>query len=280
MSRFCLPIDRVASAYRVGRVFFAEFAGKHSLQNHRRGWQCMAVWALAALTLAAASDRLPAQTAPVVKTPAAAAKPQSEKPGEATAGGPDVKPQADAEGWVPLFNGRNLEGWKLTKFGGDGEVEVVEGELILNQGGPLTGVTWTKAFPKVDFEISLEAQRVEGTDFFVGLTFPVRDSHASLIVGGWAGSVVGISSLDGRDASENETTQVMKFDNGKWYKFRVRVTADRIKAWIDDAAVVDVSIKDRKVTTRNEVTLSQPVGLATYDTKAAIRKLRYRIIKP
>lgn len=240
----------------------------------------MAVWALAALTLAAASDRLLAQTAPVVKTPAAAAKPQVEKPGEATAGGPDVKPQADAEGWVPLFNGRSLEGWKLTKFGGDGEVEVVEGELILNQGGPLTGVTWTKAFPKVDFEISLEAQRVEGTDFFVGLTFPVRDSHASLIVGGWAGSVVGISSLDGRDASENETTQVMKFDNGKWYKFRVRVTADRIKAWIDDAAVVDVSIKDRKVTTRNEVTLSQPVGLATYDTKAAIRKLRYRIIKP
>lgn len=236
--------------------------------------------AFAWLALAAASAHLQAQTAPVVKASAAVAKPQAEKPGESTAGGPDVKPQADAEGWVPLFNGRNLEGWKLTKFGGDGEVEVVEGELILNQGGPLTGVTWTKAFPKVDFEISLEAQRVEGTDFFVGLTFPVRDSHASLIVGGWAGSVVGISSLDGRDASENETTQVMKFDNGKWYKFRVRVTADRIKAWIDDAAVVDVSIKDRKVTTRNEVTLSQPVGLATYDTKAAIRKLRYRIMKP
>ncbi len=117
---------------------------------------------------------------------------------------PAAKPVADADGWMPLFNGRNLDGWKLTKFGGDGEVEVVEGELILNQGGPLTGVTWTKAFPKVDFEISLEAQRVEGTDFFVGLTFPVRDSHASLIVGGWAGSVVGISSLDGRDASETK----------------------------------------------------------------------------
>lgn len=212
-----------------------------------------------ALLLTASSAAL-AQTAPEVK--------------------PMAKPAADAEGWLPLFNGRNLDGWKLTKFGGDGEVEVVEGELILNQGGPLTGVTWTKPFPKVDFEISLEAQRVEGTDFFVGLTFPVRDSHASLIVGGWAGSVVGISSLDGRDASENETTQVMKFDNGKWYKFRVRVTADRIKAWIDDAAVVDVSIKERKVTTRNEVTLSQPVGLATYDTKAAIRKLQYRVIKP
>ncbi|MFM7070860.1 MAG: DUF1080 domain-containing protein [Planctomycetota bacterium] len=241
-----------------------------SPRNHRRSHRprsngaeiCRTVaYSLAALALLlAASDAAFAQTAPEAK--------------------PVAKPAANAEGWLPLFNGRNLEGWKLTKFGGDGEVEVVEGELILNQGGPLTGVTWTKAFPKVDFEISLEAQRVEGTDFFVGLTFPVRDSHASLIVGGWAGSVVGISSLDGRDASENETTQVMKFDNGKWYKFRVRVTADRIKAWIDEAAVVDVSIKDRKVTTRNEVTLSQPVGLATYDTKAAIRKLQYRVIKP
>lgn len=182
--------------------------------------------------------------------------------------------------WQPLFDGKTLAGWKLTKFGGDGDVEVDNGQLILHQGGPLTGVTWTKAFPKVNYEISLEAQRVEGTDFFVGLTFPVRDSHASFIVGGWAGSVVGISSIDGRDAVDNETTQVMKFDNGKWYKFRLQVTADRIQAWIDDAPVVNVNIKDRKISTRNEVNLSQPVGFATYDTKAALRNVRYRVLKP
>lgn len=182
--------------------------------------------------------------------------------------------------WKPLFDGKSLAGWKSTNFGGEGEIEIKDGQLILHQGGPLTGVTWTKDFPKVDFEISLEAQRVEGTDFFVGLTFPVRDSHASLIVGGWAGSVVGISSIDGNDAVQNETTQVMKFDNGKWYKFRLRVTADRIKAWIDDKMVIDVNIQGRKITTRNEVNLSQPVGLATYETQAALRNLRYRVLKP
>ncbi len=268
-----LRFSRTKLACLAGGERSAEVPVGRAIARHRRGWPLWTGWVLAAVALVGASEPLRAQTVPAAKQPVA-------KPSESSTDAPTAKPAADAEGWMPLFNGRNLEGWKLTKFGGDGEVEVVEGELILNQGGPLTGVTWTKAFPKVDFEISLEAQRVEGTDFFVGLTFPVRDSHASLIVGGWAGSVVGISSLDGRDASENETTQVMKFDNGKWYKFRVRVTADRIKAWIDDAAVVDVSIKDRKVTTRNEVTLSQPVGLATYDTKAAIRKLRYRVIKP
>lgn len=188
-----------------------------------------------------------------------------------------AKDEAD---WKPLFDGKTLAGWKSTNFGGEGEIEIKEGQLILHQGGPLTGVTWTKEFPKVDFEISLEAQRVEGTDFFVGLTFPVKDSHASLIVGGWAGSVVGISSIDGNDAVQNETTQVMKFDNGKWYKFRLQVTADRIKAWIDDKPVIDVNIQGRKITTRNEVNLSQPVGLATYETQAALRNLRYRVLKP
>jgi len=187
--------------------------------------------------------------------------------------------KADEAGWKSLFNGKTLEGWKLTKFGGDGEVEVVDGQLILHQGGPLTGVTLiNKDFPKVDFEISLEAKRVEGTDFFVGLTFPVRDSYASFIVGGWAGSVVGISSLDGQDAANNETTKVIRFENGKWYKFRVRVTEKRIQTWIDEEQVVDANIEGRRVSTRNEVDLSRPVGLASYETQAALRNIRYRVL--
>lgn len=190
----------------------------------------------------------------------------------------NAKP-ADAD-WKPLFDGKTLNGWKSTRFGGEAEVHVDDGQLILEMGDPLTGLTWQKEFPKQDFEISLEAKRVEGTDFFVGLTFPVRDSYASLIVGGWAGSVVGISSIDGRDASENETTQVMKFKNGQWYKFRLQVRADRLKAWIDDEKVVDQDIKDRRISTRNEVNLSKPLGLSTYQTKAAIKNFRYRALKP
>jgi len=190
----------------------------------------------------------------------------------------EVKP-ADAE-WKSLFDGKTLAGWKSTRFGGEGEVHVEEGQLIFEMGDPLTGVTWQKEFPKQDYEISFDANRVDGTDFFVGLTFPVRDSYASLIVGGWAGSVVGISSIDGRDASENETTQVMKFKNGQWYKFRLQVRADRIKAWIDDEKVVDQDIKDRRISTRNEVNLSKPIGFSSYLTKAALKNVRYRALKP
>ena len=38
------------------------------------------------------------------------------------------------------------------------------------------------------------------------------------------GGVVGLSSIGGFDASENETTQFVEFKNGQWYKIRLRVT--------------------------------------------------------
>ena len=46
--------------------------------------------------------------------------------------------------------------------------------------------------PTDNFEITLQALKRRGDDFFCALTFPVRDSHASFVVGGWAGTL-GIS---------------------------------------------------------------------------------------
>lgn len=187
-------------------------------------------------------------------------------------------PAADKEGWRPLFNGKNLDGWKSTEFGGEGAVKVENGQLIIGQGEPMTGVTFQKPalLLKDRYEIRLEAMRVQGDDFFCGLTIPVRDSHCSLICGGWGGSLVGISSLDGFDASENETTHVQKFEQKKWYKLRVRVDGKKLDAWIDDKQVVECDIMDRKLSTRIEVELSHPLGVCTYRTQAAIRNFEMR----
>lgn len=178
--------------------------------------------------------------------------------------------------WRMLFDGKSLEGWKKTKFGGDGEVSVEDGNLILGMGFSMTGVTYTGDLPRTNYEVELEAKRVEGVDFFCGLTFPVQQSYCSFIVGGWAGGIVGLSSIDGRDASENETTRYMGFKNGQWYRIRVRVTDERIHAWIDDEKIVNQGIVGRKISTRSEVNLSQPFGLATWETKAAVRNIRIR----
>lgn len=188
------------------------------------------------------------------------------------------KPPKAAGGWQSLFDGESLSGWKSTNFGGEGEVSVQDGSLMLDFGSSMTGVTLTREFPKTNYEIRLEAMRVDGRDFFCGITFPVVDSHCSFIVGGWGGAVVGLSSIDGKDASENETTKFMKFENGRWYKFRIQVTPEHIAAWIDDKPVVDQNIEGRKITTRLEVNLSKPLGFASYETRAALRKIEYRTL--
>lgn len=178
--------------------------------------------------------------------------------------------------WKSLFDGKTLGDWKPSNFGGEGEVTVANERILLDFGDSLTGIVYTKPFPKRDYEIRLQAMRVDGNDFFCGLTFPVAESHCSFIVGGWAGAVVGLSSIDGRDASENATTQYLKFDEGRWYRVRVRVTADRIQCWIDERRVVDQDIRGRRLSTRVEVEPSKPLGIAAWQTKAALRGIEYR----
>lgn len=175
-----------------------------------------------------------------------------------------------------LFDGKTLEGWKVTRFGGEGEVHVEDGEIWLESGSPLTGITYKGELPKVDYELSLEGKKLAGSDFFCALTFPFGDTYCSFVCGGWGGAVVGISSIDGKDASQNETTKYMKFEKDRWYKIRVRVTAKKLEAWIGDEKMVDQNVEGRKITTRREVDLSKPLGISAYETRAALRQIQIR----
>ncbi|MCX7014624.1 MAG: DUF1080 domain-containing protein [Candidatus Sumerlaeota bacterium] len=191
-------------------------------------------------------------------------------------------PSASGGGeWRSLFDGKTLDGWKVTEFGGNEEAVAVEdGAIVLDVGaGDLNGVTYTRPTPTMNYEVELQAMRVDGTDFFCGLTFPVNDSCCTLIVGGWGGSLIGISSFDGLDASENETTTYRNFDNDYWYRIRLRATPDRIEAWIGDEKAVDAHPGGREIAVRGEVDLSQPFGLAAWNTKAALRNIRVRTLE-
>ena len=203
----------------------------------------------------------------VLATPAADAKEPT-----SNAAKPTVK-------MTSLFDGKTLGGWKRTDFGGDGKVSVAKGQIILGLSDGLTGVTWSKKFPKVNYEIELDAMRVEGDDFFCGLTFPYKKSFCSFIIGGWGGTVVGLSSVDGYDASENNTSKFAEFKNGKWYHVRLRVTDDKIETWIDKKKYVDFETKDRKVSVRIDIDAATPLGLSCWSTKAAMKNIVYRELK-
>ncbi len=183
---------------------------------------------------------------------------------------------ADAA-WTPLFDGRTLDGWKSIDFGGHGDVTVDDGRILLSQGEVLTGIRATREIPRMNYEVALEAMRVDGTDFFCGLTFPYGDAHATLVLGGWGGGMVGVSSINGEDASENETMQIMRFDMGRWYRVRLRVTEEKIEAWIDDEQMVNLSTQGKKIAMRaGEIELSEPFGIASFRTKSALRGIKLR----
>ena len=183
--------------------------------------------------------------------------------------------------WLELFDGKTLTGWLTTNFGGEGKVEVDEDRIVLALGSDLTGITWKgRPMPRVDYEVKLEARREEGSDFFCGLTFPVNDSYCSLILGGWGGTVVGLSSIDGLDASGNETSRLMNFELNKWYTVALKVTQQNIQAWIDGVEIIDQELAGRKISIRPEVELSRPFGLASWRTRAGVRKIVMRRIDP
>jgi hypothetical protein len=203
---------------------------------------------------------------------ATAAPVPSTSPAKADKSGNDAGAQS-------LFDGKTLGAWQVTDFGGGGEVVAEKGQITLNAGAVLTGIHYgkTNELPLTDYEISFETMKIEGSDFFCALTFPVAKSHATLVLGGWGGATTGLSSIDDLDASENDTTKFLNYKSKQWYRLRLRVTPGKIEAWLDDEKIVDMDIADRKVSMRpGEIEMSAPLGIATYQTSAAVRNIKLR----
>lgn len=180
--------------------------------------------------------------------------------------------------WNSLFDGKTLKGWKKTNFGGEGEVSVESGKIVLEVGSDMTGIHTDRKLPKNNYEVRWEAQRVDGSDFFCGFTFPVGKEYCSLIAGGWGGGVCGLSSIDEKDASENNTTSYRQFKNKKWYRFRLRVTDKKIVAWMNGKKLLDQKRGKHKFSLRSEIVASKPFGFATWQSTGAIRKIELRKI--
>ena len=184
---------------------------------------------------------------------------------------------------MPIFNGKSLEGWRIIDtfdFRRHGKVYVKDETIFLEQGEPATGISWKGKIPRINYEITLDGQRVKGTDFFCGLTFPVKEEYCTLILGGWGGSVVGLSNVDSYSAVENETTQAVDFLNKRWYAIRLRVTEERISVWIDDDKLIDLETTGRKFSIYWEQDPVKPLGLVTWQTGGALKNLKLKRVTP
>lgn len=162
-----------------------------------------------------------------------------------------------------------------------GSYELAEDELRILAGQPITAVRYTgwqeQQMPVVDYEISFQAQRISGTDFFCALTFPVRQltDCCTFVMGAWGGGLCGISNIDDRDANENTTRSEHRFEDRRWYAIRIEVRADYLQVWKDGLRIVNAFIEGHKISMRpGEIEACAPFGLASYWTSGAVRQLR------
>ncbi len=193
---------------------------------------------------------------------------------------------------VDLFDGKTLNGWSVPRAGNEGPVEVKDGAIQLGLGEMGTFIKYDGEAPKTNYEISYEACRVDGADFFAALTFPIGKGFCTLVNGGWANTITGLSSIDGLDASMNTTSTEFPYENNKWYEFRVRVTDQYVRCWLDGRPIINHPRKKDEFSvpynpdsdedlyyqfdTRMEVEDCKPLGFATWWSHGAIRKIHLR----
>lgn len=184
------------------------------------------------------------------------------------------------EPWRELFDGRHagrdLGAFTATDFGGQGDVAVRDGRLCLGIGSPLTGVTWTGPAPSGAYEMELVGRRDDGIDFWCGLTFPVGDAHLTLVLGGWGGSLCGLSSLDGNDAAHNDTRVLRSFADGVDHRVHLTVRPERVEVIVDEQPLLAADLRGHTIGLRPEVLLSRPLGVASFTTAASFAQWRWR----
>ncbi len=182
--------------------------------------------------------------------------------------------------WNSLVPEEGDGDWAVAQFGGEGEAGWKDGVMSMRRGVELTGMRWDGDLPTGPYEIRLEARKTLGDDFFCGLTVPVRGEEVcvTLIVGGWGGGTVGISSIDGMDASEgNGTTTFRNFERDQWYAIRMEVRENHLKAWIDDEEILSEDTTGRRIGLKaGMIDLCAPLGVASFQTDVELRGLEWR----
>ena len=186
--------------------------------------------------------------------------------------------------WQSLFDGKSLEGWTPLREGEfqQGKVGVQDGLLVVEGGRPVAGIAASRDMPKIDYELAFEAKRDGPTDVFCQIVFPIGGSACCLVVGGYRGVRVGLEFFDGRspDRRGSPADKVMKFEDGRWYSVRLRVTQADLAYWVDDEKLFETPLAGHTFTMHRRWNPLKPLGLLTGASKLSLRNIRLRRVEP
>jgi Domain of Unknown Function (DUF1080) len=150
------------------------------------------------------------------------------------------------EGFTPLFNGKDLQGWHLSRTthqGTTGHVYVEDGAIVMKQQPYGQGGLLLTNKRYKDFELYLEAKPDWGCNG--GIVFRSTEGGSAYQIdldqGRGTGNLFGDMLRIGRSARADGVDKVWKYDG--WNAFRLRVVgeAPRITLWINGTQMWDVT---------------------------------------
>ncbi len=153
------------------------------------------------------------------------------------------------DGWVSLFNGRNLKGW--TKLNGDAKYRVEDGAIVgvSTLGAPNTFLATKERYG--DFILELEYKVDEGVNSGIQFRSQSRPDYQEGRVYGYqyeidpasAAGNAGIYDEARRGwlySLENEPEARKAFRHDDWNKVRIEAVGNSIRVWLNGIPTVDI----------------------------------------
>jgi 3-keto-disaccharide hydrolase len=154
---------------------------------------------------------------------------------------------ADKDGWVSLFDGKSLKGWKQRN--GTAKYRAEKGAIVgkTNEGSPNSFLCTLKNYG--DFELTFEVKVANELNSGVQIrsastksfnNYRVHGPQVEISTDGKAGFIYGEALGTGWISDEAKVNKLTKaFKNGQWNKYRVLAKGKSIKTWINGVPIAD-----------------------------------------
>jgi hypothetical protein len=164
------------------------------------------------------------------------------------------------EGFTPIFDGKDLKGWHLSRtnhHGSTGNVYVEDGVMVLKQKPYGQGGIILTNRKYRDFELYLETKLGWGCNggIFLRSTESGSAYQIELDQGGGTANLIGEMLRVAKGARATDIEKVWKYDD--WNSFRIRMTgeAPHIILWVNEVQMWDVTAD------RNDLTADATDGM-------------------
>ncbi len=157
--------------------------------------------------------------------------------------------EKDKDGFVPLFNGKNLEGWEQRN--GTAKYRVEDGAVVgkTNEGSPNSFLCTVKEYG--DFELKFEVKVDDALNSGVQIRSKskgdtkdgrVHGPQVEIATNGTAGYIYG-EGLNTGWLTKNMDDPKAKaaFKKGEWNQFHVKAMGKSIKTWVNGVPVADLT---------------------------------------